>query len=118
MDRDIEAFIVPNVLVYGASARTTFFGILPFVSQSVELSMGGSREDNEVEGFADLTFLLRQTIYARDAVQRTSRLALIAGLEIPSGKADFSSHSTDFILGVCIRFKPAGTNWTPTCSTR
>ena len=99
LDRDIEAYIVPNVLVYGATERTTLFGILPFISQSVELSSGGSRQDNEVEGFADLTFLLRQTIYVRDAVQRTSRLALIAGLEIPSGKADFSSHSTDFILG-------------------
>ena len=48
---------------------------------------------------ADFTFLLRQTVYARDAVQRTSRLGVLGGLEIPSGAEDLSSHSTDFLLG-------------------
>ncbi len=99
LDRDIDAYIIPNVRVYGATARTTLFSILPFISQSVESSMGGSRQDTDLQGFGDLTFLLRQTVYVRDAVQRTSRLALIGGLEIPSGKDDFSSHSTDFVLG-------------------
>ena len=99
LDRDIETYLIPNVLVYGATERTTLFGIVRYVSQSVDLSIDGSRERNDVQGFGDLTFLLRQTIYARDAVQRTSRLALIGGLEIPSGKEELSSHSTDFILG-------------------
>ena len=98
-DRDIEAYVIPNVVVYGATASTTLFGIVPYVFQSVELTTGGVREDNDTDGFGDLTFLLRQTIYARDAVQRTSRLGLIGGLEIPSGSEDFSSHSTDFVLG-------------------
>ena len=98
-ERDINLYVVPNVLVYGVTERTTLFGILPYISESVELTSAGSRRESEVHGFGDLTFLLRQTIYARDAVQRTSRLGLIAGLEIPSGKEEFSSHSTDFVLG-------------------
>ena len=99
MNRDMEAYVVPNVLVYGATERTTLFGVFPYIAESVELTSAGSRQDNDVDGFGDLTFLLRQTIYARDAVQRTSRLGLLAGLEIPSGKEEFSSHSTDFLLG-------------------
>ncbi len=99
MNRDIEAYVVPNVLVYGATSQTTLFGILPYIFKSVERDSGGLREEDRTNGFGDLTFLLRQTVYARDAVQRTSRLGLIGGLEIPVGSEDFSSHSTDFILG-------------------
>jgi hypothetical protein len=99
MNRDIEAYVVPNVLVYGATSQTTLFGILPYILKSVERGSGGLREDDRTNGFGDLTFLLRQTVYARDAVQRTSRLGLIGGLEIPVGSEGFSSHSTDFVLG-------------------
>ncbi len=99
MNRDIEAYVVPNVLVYGATSQTTLFGILPHIFKSVERDSGGIRQEDRTNGFGDLTFLLRQTVYARDAVQRTSRLGLIGGLEIPVGSEDFSSHSTDFVLG-------------------
>ncbi len=99
LNRDIEAYVVANVLIYGATSRTTLFGILPYIFESVERDSGGIREDDRSNGFGDLTFLLRQTVYARDAVQRTSRLGLIGGLEIPVGSEDFSSHSTDFLLG-------------------
>ena len=99
MNRDIEAYVVPNVLVYGATSQTTLFGILPYTFKSVERDGGGLRARDRTNGFGDLTLLLRQTVYARDAVQRTSRLGLIGGLEIPVGSEDFSSHSTDFVLG-------------------
>lgn len=99
LNRDIKAYVVSNVLVYGATSQTTLFGILPYIFESVERDSGGVREDDRSNGFGDLTFLLRQTVYARDAVQRTSRLGLIGGLEIPVGSEDFSSHSTDFLLG-------------------
>ncbi len=99
LDRDISVYAVPNVLVYGATARTTLFGILPYFFRSVNFRDAGFRQRDDADGFGDLTFLVRQTVYARDAVQRTSRLGLLAGLEIPSGKEEFSSHSTDFLLG-------------------
>jgi hypothetical protein len=97
LDRDIDLYAIPNVLVYGAAARTTLFGILPYFSRSVDSTDAGLRQS--VDGFGDLRFLVRQTVYARDALQRTSRLGLLAGLEIPSGKDEFSSHSTDYQLG-------------------
>ena len=99
LDREITVYAVPNVLVYGATARTTLFGILPYLSRSVDFTDMGLRQSDDADGFGDLRFLLRQTVYARDAVQRTSRLGLLGGLEIPSGKEEFSSHSTDFLLG-------------------
>ena len=99
LDRDVNVYAVPNVLVYGATARTTLFGILPYISRSVDFTAAGLRQTDDTDGFGDLTFLLRQTVYVQDALQRTSRFALLAGLEIPSGKEEFSSHSTDFLLG-------------------
>ncbi len=99
LDRDIETYVFSNVVIYGATKNTTLFGIVPYIFRSVESTSAGARQNNDTDGFGDLTFLLRQTIYTRDAVQRTSRLWLIAGLEIPSGSEAFSSHSTDFVLG-------------------
>ena len=99
LDRDIDVYAIPNVLVYGATARTTLFGILPYFSRSVDFTEAGLRKSDDVDGFGDLRFLVRQTVYAKDALQRTSRLGLLAGLEIPSGKEEFSSHSTDYQLG-------------------
>lgn len=105
LDRDIEVFAVPNVLVYGATARTTLFGIVPLLSRSVDFTQAGTRRSDNTDGVGDLTFLVRQTVYARDRVQRTSRLGLLAGVEIPSGKDEFSSHSTDYLLGGVYTFQ-------------
>ncbi len=99
LDRDIDLYAIPNVLVYGATARTTIFGIFPYLSRSVDFTAAGLPQSDDVNGFGDLRFLVRQTVYAKDALQRTSRLGLLAGLEIPSGKEEFSSHSTDYQLG-------------------
>ncbi len=99
MSRGIDAYMVPNVLVYGASQRTTLLGVLPYVLQAVELTSAGTRQKSHVDGFGDLTFLLRQTVYARDALQRTSRLGLLGGTVVPTGKEEFSAHSTGFLLG-------------------
>ena len=99
LDRDVDTYAVPNVLVYGVTARTTLFGVLPYFSRSVDFTDAGLRQSDHTDGFGDLRFLVRQTVYARDAVQRTSRFGLLGGLEIPSGKEDFSSHSTDYLLG-------------------
>jgi hypothetical protein len=99
LDREIDVYAVPNVLVYGVTARTTLFGILPYLSRSVDSTDAGLRQSDDVDGFGDLRFLVRQTVHARDALQRTSRLGLLAGLEIPLGKDEFSSHSTDYQFG-------------------
>ena len=99
LDRDIETYVFSNVVAYGATKNTTLFGIVPYIFRSLESTSAGARQNNDTDGFGDLTLMLRQTIYARDAVQRTSRLGLIAGLEIPAGSEAFSSHSTDFVLG-------------------
>lgn len=99
LDRSIEAYTLPNVLVYGATRRTTLFGVLPYVSRSIEMTQSGSKQEEDTDGFGDVTLLLRQTVHARDAVQRTSRLALLGGFELPSGKKEFSSDSIDYLLG-------------------
>jgi hypothetical protein len=99
LDREVRVWVVPAVVVYGATVRTTVFGIVPYLSQRVELTEGGRRLTDRAEGTGDLLFLVRRTVRARDAIQRTSRLGLLGGVELPSGSDAFSSHATDFLLG-------------------
>ena len=42
LDRDVDIYAIPNVLVYGVTARTTLFGVLPYFSRSVDFTDTGS----------------------------------------------------------------------------
>lgn len=90
--RRLHQLQFPTALVYGVTAKTTFFGMVSFVYRDLS---GG-----EAGGIGDLTFLARQEIAKKDWPLKTWRLALLGGLEIPSGDDPFSSHSIDFPLGL------------------
>ncbi len=62
LDRDIDVYAIPNVLVYGATARTTLFGIFPYLSRSVDFTAAGLPQSDDVNGFGDPRFLLRQPV--------------------------------------------------------
>lgn len=90
--RRLHRLQFPTVLVYGATAKTALFGMTPLVYRDLSGSKAG--------GIGDLTFLARQEIAKKDWLLKTWRLALLGGLEIPSGDDQFSSHSIDFPLGL------------------
>lgn len=95
--RRLHQLQFPTVLVYGVTAKTALFGMAPFVYRD----LSGS----ETGGIGDPTFLLRQEIAKKDWPLKTWRLALLGGLEIPSGDDPFSSHSIDFPLGLVTSFQ-------------
>lgn len=95
--RRLHQLQFPTVLVYGATAKTALFGMVPFIYR--DLSEG------ETGGIGDLTFLVRQEIAKKDWPLKTWRLALLGGIEIPSGDDPFSSHSIDFPLGLVTSFQ-------------
>lgn len=87
----------PTTLVYGATAKTALFGTVSFIYRD----LSGSRTG----GIGDPTFLVRQEIAKKDWLLKTWRLAILGGVEIPSGDDPFSSHSVDFPLGLVTSFQ-------------
>jgi hypothetical protein len=99
LGRETTVWAAPLVVLYGVTSRTTVIGALPYVFASNKSNPAGAPVEDHRSGLADLRLVVRQTIFVRDGVQRTSRLGLLGGLEIPSGSEAFSSNTTQYLLG-------------------
>lgn len=99
MDREVEALVLPQTLVYGVTPRWTAFVTLPVLAlRKIELGDGRVNKDSAV---GDLRLLARYTLLADDpAPLSTRRLALLAGMKFPTGARRFGSPSFDPILGL------------------
>ncbi|MBI2981910.1 MAG: hypothetical protein HYY44_06420 [Deltaproteobacteria bacterium] len=98
--RRLHLLEIPNVLVFGATARMALFSILPVLYRDLNITT-----PRRTAGLGDLAFLMRYEIYKRDWVLRTLRIALFGGLEVPSGDSPFSSGSVDVPLGFVATFQ-------------
>lgn len=98
MGRELEAFVLPQTLVYGLTPRLTVFATLPILAhRRVELSTGDVRRD---EAVGDLRLLGRYTFFADDyAPLSTRRVALLGGMKFPTGAERFGTPSFDPIFG-------------------
>lgn len=90
----------PNVLVYGITSKTAAFGVLPIVYR--DLTMGTSSSN---VGIGDITLFVRQELFKKDWALKTFRVAVLGGIEIPSGDSPFSSNSVDVPLGVVTSYQ-------------
>ncbi len=99
LGRETTVWAAPLVVVYGVTSRTTVIGALPYIFESSKSNPVGAPVEDHRRGLADLRLLIRQTVFVRDGVQRTSRLGLLGGIEIPSGSEGFSSNTTQYLLG-------------------
>lgn len=99
LGRETTVWAAPLVVVYGVTSRTTVIGALPYIFESSTSNPAGAPVEDQRSGLADLRLLIRQTVFVRDGVQRTSRLGLLGGIEIPSGSEGFSSNTTQYLLG-------------------
>lgn len=96
---DIELASAITTLVYGVSDELTLIFDMPYVlSRRIENNTTGN--DDTDSGFADLRLLSKVRLYRDDfGPTDTTRFDLIGGLELPTGKDEFSSDSIDPILG-------------------
>ena len=96
---DIEQASAITTLVYGLSDELALIFDMPFVlSRRIENNTTGN--DDTDSGFADLRLLSKVRLYRDDfGPTDTIRFDLIGGLELPTGKDEFSSDSFDPILG-------------------
>ena len=98
LDREVEALVAPQTLVYGITPRLAAFAALPILARRRVEEGGSSRRTSPAIG--DFRFLARYMIFADDyAPLSTRRVALLAGVKLPTGADRFGTPSYDPILG-------------------
>jgi hypothetical protein len=90
LNRGLTEQSLVGVLGYGATGRLALFGALPFVHKDLELDSAGRRVNRSASGVGDLRLFGRYTLLQRDAIGRTSRVAPLLGVKLPSGSDEKS----------------------------
>lgn len=92
-NRDLTAYGVPLIGVYGATQDLTMFGVLPILDKNLDATIPqGPRQGERVErgptGIGDARLFARYTVWARNRAGQTQRVAPLAGIELPTGPDD------------------------------
>jgi hypothetical protein len=96
-DRDVDKFLSTTTLVYGVTRNVSASVELPLV-YAVEDPASGETESDF--GVNDVMFQVKYRPLQIDLNPLDSvRFAVYAGVEVPSGDGDFSSHSFDPLVG-------------------
>ena len=85
-DRSVQNAI--SILGYGVNNRLAIFGIIPFVSKELGITVAGQRQNRSASALGDVTLFGRYTVYQDDKPGRTFRIAPFFGLKIPTGEDD------------------------------
>jgi len=96
---ELNQLAIPTVLVYGLKSNIALFATLPVLYQEITEKTAIGEDKIVRSGLADMTFLAKVRIYQKDEFLKTTRFALIGGMETPTGKDRFSSDSFDPIFG-------------------
>lgn len=86
--RDLRVLAVPSVLAYGATRDLAFFGVIPYLDKTLDLSTPGGRVRRGDHGLGDVLALGRYTVYRLDMIGETRRIAPFLGLKFPTGEDD------------------------------
>ncbi len=98
LDRERRELVAAQTWVYGITPRLTGFATLPLLARRRVESGGASGRADPAIG--DLTLLGRYTLFIDDyAPLSTRRVALLAGLKLPTGADRFGTPSYDPIFG-------------------
>lgn len=87
-NRDRRVLAVPSVLVYGATRDLTLLGIVPYLDKTLDSTESAGRVRRGDSGIGDFIGIARYTIYARDRLGETRRVAPFVGLKSPTGDDD------------------------------
>ena len=91
LDRKMTVVTANSVVVYGVTPDLAFFAILPVTFRVLETPAG----DRNADGIGDARLIARYTIYKKNAVGKTTRIAPFIGLKVPTGA---SAKTDDFGL--------------------
>lgn len=88
LDRDRRSRAAMTVLGYGATGRLALFGVLPYLDNKLDVTVGGQHVTRSASGLGDLTLFGRYTLVQRDWPGRNFRVAPFAGVKAPTGDDD------------------------------
>lgn len=80
----LDADLVPVVIPYGITSKTTVFGGISYMWKSFEAA--GDRATNN--GFGDAFIFIKQQLLSRNFLRGTTRLAIFVGSSFPTGETE------------------------------
>ncbi len=88
MDRELTAYAVPLIGVYGATPQWTLFAVAPLLRKRLDVTTPQGRVTRGPTGLGDARMFARYTVWQQNRSGQTIRLAPLAGLEVPTGRSD------------------------------
>lgn len=86
-DREVSVQALVSVLAYGATAKLAVFGAVPyFFNRELEVTTPMGRVKRDTDGFGDLSFFGRYTLYQHDLRGSTFRISPVVGVTAPTGE--------------------------------
>ncbi|MCF6200491.1 MAG: transporter, partial [Hyphomicrobiaceae bacterium] len=82
LGREFTATTSVSVAGYGLSSKLALFGVLPVAHKRLK-TPAGTREST---GLGDVRLFARYTLFQKDGVGQTFRIAPFAGVELPTGR--------------------------------
>ena len=86
-DRKLEAFAMPQTLVYGFTEKISTILTIPFLSKELDSTADGVRISRGDAGLGDLLLLGKYRLYTKDYPTATSRFSVVAGTDLPTGQS-------------------------------
>lgn len=105
--QQINRSTVRATYIYGLRANLALLISAPYVNQQVDRIAGRSgRVEEAHDGVGDVTLLAKYRFWQHDAgPQQTQRWAVLGGMRLRSGDANFSSDSYDPIVGTVFTWR-------------
>jgi len=108
-DRDTWTLSVPTTFVYGFTEKFAGIATIPYIYRKQRTNSGSDRITRKTSGLGDITFLGKYRIYTKDSPGATSRLSLLGGLELPTGR----SGDSDSVGKLLRTFQTGSGSWDP-----
>lgn len=109
LDRDTWTLAVPTTFVYGFTEKFAGIATIPYIYRKQHTNSGSSRITRKTSGLGDITLLGKYRIYTKDFPGATSRLAILGGLELPTGR----SGDSDSVGKFSRTFQAGSGSWDP-----
>ena len=88
LNRRLSAIVVPNNIGYGITSNLSVVANIPFVSKRLQKTDAGQQTTLSTSGMGDILLSAKWRFLKIDGYRRTTQLALIGALELPTGSDD------------------------------
>lgn len=109
LDRDTWILSVPTTFVYGFTEKFSGMATIPYVYKKQRTSSGSDRITRKASGLGDITLLSKYRVLTKDSPGATSRLSILGGLEVPTGR----SGDSDSVGKLSRAFQIGSGSWDP-----